>query len=111
MSLKTHLQALETALGGKGPVGKRLDFLMQELNREANTLSSKSQELDTTRLAVDMKVLIEQMRERGETPNGYSLVGTLLRYSELGGEYVRFVRQIMRENNLADFDRAKLSGS
>jgi Bax protein len=51
------------------------------------------------------------MRQRGETPNGYSLVGTLLRYSELGGEYVRFVRQIMRENNLADFDKARLSGT
>ena len=44
-------------------------------------------------------------------PEGYSLIGTLLRYSELGTEYVRFVRQIMRENGLADFDKAKLSGS
>jgi uncharacterized protein (TIGR00255 family) len=44
--------------------GRRLDFLMQEFNREANTLSSKSQDLATTRLAVDMKVLIEQMREQ-----------------------------------------------
>jgi len=46
------------------PAGRRLDFLMQELNREANTLSSKSQDLETTRSAVDMKVLIEQMREQ-----------------------------------------------
>jgi uncharacterized protein (TIGR00255 family) len=44
--------------------GRRLDFLMQELNREANTLASKSQDLDTTRITVDMKVLIEQMREQ-----------------------------------------------
>ena len=44
--------------------GRRLDFLMQELNREANTLSSKSQEIELTRIAVDMKVLIEQMREQ-----------------------------------------------
>ena len=44
--------------------GRRLDFLMQELNREANTLSSKSQEIELTRVAVDMKVLIEQMREQ-----------------------------------------------
>lgn len=51
------------------------------------------------------------MRERGETLDGYNLVGTLLRYSELGQEYVRFVRQIMRENGLVDFDKAKLSGS
>jgi uncharacterized protein (TIGR00255 family) len=49
---------------GREAAGRRLDFLMQELNREANTLSSKSQELDTTRIAVDMKVLIEQMREQ-----------------------------------------------
>ena len=46
------------------PAGRRLDFLMQELNREANTLSSKSQDLETTRSAVDMKVVIEQMREQ-----------------------------------------------
>jgi uncharacterized protein (TIGR00255 family) len=44
--------------------GRRLDFLMQEFNRESNTLSSKSQDLDTTRAAVDMKVLIEQLREQ-----------------------------------------------
>jgi uncharacterized protein YicC (UPF0701 family) len=49
---------------GNEPAGRRLDFLMQELNREANTLSSKSQDLETTRIAVDMKVLIEQMREQ-----------------------------------------------
>ena len=45
------------------------------------------------------------MRERGEPPDGYRLIGKLLRYSELGQEYVRFVRQVMRENELADFDR------
>ncbi len=49
---------------GSEPAGRRLDFLMQELNREANTLSSKSQDLETTRAAVDMKVLIEQLREQ-----------------------------------------------
>jgi uncharacterized protein (TIGR00255 family) len=48
----------------KEPAGLRLDFLMQELNREANTLSSKSQDVETTRAAVDVKVLIEQMREQ-----------------------------------------------
>ena len=46
------------------PAGRRLDFLMQELNREANTLSSKSQDAETTKAAVDMKVAIEQMREQ-----------------------------------------------
>jgi uncharacterized protein (TIGR00255 family) len=50
--------------GGHEPAGRRLDFLTQELNREANTLSSKSQDIETTRGAVDMKVLIEQMREQ-----------------------------------------------
>ncbi len=47
-------------------------------------------------------------RERGDPPNGYQLIGQLLRYSELGHEYVRFVRLIMRENGLSDFDRARL---
>jgi uncharacterized protein (TIGR00255 family) len=62
--LKTHLQAVTTALNGKGPVGKRLDFLMQELNREANTLSSKSVSDECTAAAVELKLLIEQMREQ-----------------------------------------------
>ena len=46
------------------PAGRRLDFLMQELNREANTLGSKSIDTETTRASVDLKVLIEQMREQ-----------------------------------------------
>jgi Bax protein len=50
------------------------------------------------------------MRARDEWPDGYRLIGTLLRYSELGQEYVRFVRLVMRENELADFDRARLAG-
>jgi uncharacterized protein (TIGR00255 family) len=62
--LKTHLQAVAAALKGKGPVGKRLDFLMQELNREANTLSSKSVSDECTAAAVELKLLIEQMREQ-----------------------------------------------
>jgi uncharacterized protein (TIGR00255 family) len=62
--LAAHVQEVQTVLQGQGPVGRRLDFLMQELNREANTLGSKSADVDVTRLAVDMKVLIEQMREQ-----------------------------------------------
>ncbi|MCE7529236.1 YicC/YloC family endoribonuclease [Polynucleobacter sp. IMCC 29146] len=62
--LKTHFQAVETALKAKGPVGKRLDFLMQELNREANTLSSKSAAVACTSAALELKLLIEQMREQ-----------------------------------------------
>ena len=62
--LKTHLQAVDTALAGKGPVGKRLDFLMQELNREANTLSSKSVSGECTQAALELKLMIEQMREQ-----------------------------------------------
>ena len=62
--LATHLDELERIINKGGAVGKRLDFLMQELNREANTLSSKSQDLETTRCALDMKVIIEQMREQ-----------------------------------------------
>ncbi len=62
--LKTHLHAVDTALTGKGPVGKRLDFLMQELNREANTLSSKSVSEECTQAALELKLMIEQMREQ-----------------------------------------------
>ena len=62
--LKNHLQAVDTALAGKGPVGKRLDFLMQELNREANTLSSKSVSEECTQAALELKLFIEQMREQ-----------------------------------------------
>lgn len=62
--LSGHISEVRRVIGGSEPAGRRLDFLMQELNREANTLSSKSQDLDTTRSAVDMKVIIEQMREQ-----------------------------------------------
>jgi len=62
--LSTHLIEVNRALSDKGSVGRRLDFLMQELNREANTLSSKSSATETTLIAVDLKVLIEQMREQ-----------------------------------------------
>ncbi|MCP5427460.1 MAG: YicC family protein [Chromatiaceae bacterium] len=62
--LNAHIQEVETILQRKGAVGRRLDFLMQELNREANTLASKSNDVETTRIGVEMKVLIEQMREQ-----------------------------------------------
>jgi uncharacterized protein (TIGR00255 family) len=62
--LDTHLIEVRHILGQKGAIGRRLDFMMQELNREANTLSSKSLTSDTTQIAVSLKVLIEQMREQ-----------------------------------------------
>ena len=62
--LRVHLDEVEQVLGQSGPVGRRLDFLMQELNREANTLGSKSNHTATTNTSVDLKVLIEQMREQ-----------------------------------------------
>jgi uncharacterized protein (TIGR00255 family) len=62
--LRGHVTEVRKTFGGQELAGRRLDFLMQELNREANTLSSKSQDIETTRAAVDMKVLIEQMREQ-----------------------------------------------
>jgi uncharacterized protein (TIGR00255 family) len=62
--LRGHVLEVRKTFAGQEPAGRRLDFLMQELNREANTLSSKSQDIETTRAAVDMKVLIEQMREQ-----------------------------------------------
>ncbi|MEW8056104.1 MAG: YicC/YloC family endoribonuclease [Candidatus Thiodiazotropha sp.] len=62
--LETHLDEVERVLTADEPIGRRLDFLMQELNREANTLTSKSTSVDVTRAAVEMKVLIEQIREQ-----------------------------------------------
>jgi len=62
--LQTHVDEVLRVLKRSEPVGRRLDFLMQELNREANTLSSKSADAATTAAAVEMKVLIEQMREQ-----------------------------------------------
>ncbi|TFZ01190.1 YicC/YloC family endoribonuclease [Ramlibacter rhizophilus] len=62
--LAAHLDEIERLLDKGGEVGKRLDFLIQELHREANTLGSKSAALELTRISVDMKVLVEQMREQ-----------------------------------------------
>ena len=62
--LTAHVEEVSRQLIQKGPKGRRLDFLMQELNREANTLSSKSVVAESTRCAVELKVLIEQMREQ-----------------------------------------------
>ncbi len=62
--LTTHLNEVRSVLESDKPVGRRLDFLMQELNREANTLGSKSADTETTRASVELKVLIEQMREQ-----------------------------------------------
>jgi uncharacterized protein (TIGR00255 family) len=62
--LRGHVSEVRKTFGGSEAAGRRLDFLMQELNREANTLASKAQDIETTRAAVDMKVLIEQMREQ-----------------------------------------------
>ena len=62
--LESHISEIRAALQSKDAVGRRLDFLMQELNREANTLGSKSADVETTKAAVELKVLIEQMREQ-----------------------------------------------
>ncbi|MEK9711383.1 MAG: YicC/YloC family endoribonuclease [Thalassolituus sp.] len=62
--LRTHLDEVLHILNRREPIGRRLDFMMQELNREANTLSSKAIRTDLTRIAVDLKVLVEQMREQ-----------------------------------------------
>jgi uncharacterized protein (TIGR00255 family) len=62
--LESHVSEIRQTLASEQPVGRRLDFLMQELNREANTLGSKSADAETTRAAVELKVLIEQMREQ-----------------------------------------------
>ena len=62
--LDSHIDEVRRVLERDEPVGRRLDFLMQELNREANTLGSKSADSETTAVSVEMKVLIEQMREQ-----------------------------------------------
>lgn len=62
--LDAHVAAVNDAASGNGPCGRRLDFLMQELNREANTLGAKTTSLVTTNTSVDLKVIIEQMREQ-----------------------------------------------
>jgi uncharacterized protein YicC (UPF0701 family) len=62
--LVAHLDEIERLLAQGGELGKRLDFLIQELHREANTLGSKSAALELTGISVEMKVLIEQMREQ-----------------------------------------------
>ncbi|GAB4255944.1 MAG: YicC family protein [Methylomicrobium sp.] len=62
--LETHINEVSRVLGDPEPVGRRLDFLMQEMNREANTLGSKSADKEMTAIAIELKVLIEQMREQ-----------------------------------------------
>lgn len=62
--LRAHIKEVRAILDKGGICGKRLDFMMQEFNRESNTLASKASNLDITRIAVELKVLIEQMREQ-----------------------------------------------
>lgn len=62
--LTTHTKEVRRALTSQQPIGRRLDFLMQEMNREANTLGSKAISMEMTQVSVDLKVLIEQMREQ-----------------------------------------------
>ena len=62
--LNSHLDEIERLTAKGGEIGKRLDFLIQELHREANTMGAKSAALELTRISVDMKVLIEQLREQ-----------------------------------------------
>ena len=62
--LESHIVEIRRVLGQKEPVGRRLDFLLQEFNREANTLGSKSVDARTSAAAVELKVLIDQVREQ-----------------------------------------------
>ncbi len=62
--LDAHLTEISRVIKQQGPIGRRLDFLMQEMNREANTLGSKSAHMDSTEASIELKVLIEQMREQ-----------------------------------------------
>ena len=62
--LTTHVQEVRRILAQGGPVGRRLDFLMQELNREANTLCSKSADVELTAIGLELKAAIDQLREQ-----------------------------------------------
>ena len=62
--IDSHIEAVEAALDADEPIGRRLDFLMQELNREANTLGSKAADSERSHTSVELKVAIEQMREQ-----------------------------------------------
>lgn len=62
--LDTHISEIQRVINQTGPIGRRLDFLMQEMNREANTLGSKSAHMESTEASIELKVLIEQMREQ-----------------------------------------------
>ena len=62
--LRSHLDQLEQLLGGDEPVGRKLDFLVQEINREANTIGSKAQDVALARIVVDIKAEIEKIREQ-----------------------------------------------
>ena len=62
--LRSHVAQYRQILSGDGPVGRKLDFLTQELNREANTIGSKCQDLEITRLVVELKAEIEKIREQ-----------------------------------------------
>ena len=62
--LGAHIEAARELIASNGPVGRKLDFLTQELNRETNTICSKSQTLDITRIGLDMKSTIDQFREQ-----------------------------------------------
>ncbi|MGH8511781.1 MAG: endoribonuclease YicC domain-containing protein, partial [Gammaproteobacteria bacterium] len=62
--LEIHLDEVRSLFGTASPIGRRLDFLLQEMNREANTIASKSAHAETTSSAVELKVLIDQMREQ-----------------------------------------------
>jgi uncharacterized protein (TIGR00255 family) len=62
--LNSHISEVKRILSKNEPAGKRLDFLMQEMNREANTLGAKSVAIETTQISMELKVLIEQMREQ-----------------------------------------------
>ena len=62
--LHSHIQQLRTVFESTEPIGRRVDFIVQELNREVNTISSKSQDIPITQLTVDMKAEIEKLREQ-----------------------------------------------
>ena len=64
MRLRSHLSQMEALLSGGGPIGRKLDFLLQEMNREANTIGSKGNDIEQARNVVEIKALLEKIREQ-----------------------------------------------
>jgi Bax protein len=105
----TSTAARSNSLFGQLQATGRFAAMPQPFANLAEATAAYVANLNTHRAYAPFRSARALLRKRGASLDGYQLIGSLLRYSELGQEYVRFVRQIMRENDLSDFDKARLS--